>query len=174
MHTRKLHDTFNTLYYGVEMRRDDPPDTWTGTPRGQGNSRWAGGDGVIAQFGTDSEIQTPKNRQKVKQRPPPELVLNPTRSAKEIPPAVEVSVGETKTTNLPDQEDHVPGRAKTFIAGCLVGMAAVLGELAVILHVLLLCTLRAAIDIAALSPGLSCAMLGASCGESVWNRVVSR
>ena len=49
-HTRKLHDIFNTLYYDVPMRREDPDGTWCGTPKGQPNSQWAGGDGQTPDF----------------------------------------------------------------------------------------------------------------------------
>lgn len=124
--TRKLHDTFNTLYYGVEMRRDDPPDTWAGTPRGHGNSRWAGGDDLIKTDDKDVEMITPKTRRMVKQKPPPELALTPSRSITQVPAAVAVSVG-VGAEQLAGQGESGPGSATTFAMGCLLGVATALG-----------------------------------------------
>ena len=59
-HTRKLHDIFNTLYYDVPMREEDPDGTWCGTPKNRPNTRWAGGDGKIDT--EQDDMHTPRNR----------------------------------------------------------------------------------------------------------------
>lgn len=126
MQTRKLHDTFNTLYYGVEMRRDDPPNTWAGTPRGQGNSRWAGGDGLIEPADKDEEMVTPTTRRLVKQKPPRELSLTPTLSITQVPAAIAVSVG-TGAEQPAGQEGAGPDGATVFAMGFILGVATALG-----------------------------------------------
>ena len=110
------------------MRCDDPPDTWTGTPRGQGNSRWAGGDGHIEHLDKDEEMITPHSRRMVKQKPPPELSLTPTTSSKQVPPAISVLVGMGAKDPLAGQ--HVSGSdvGTTFMLGCLFGVGAALGK----------------------------------------------